>query len=155
MRKSRDRPLEANPLDRTMTFDDMRRALDRTSGAPAVISARLPGTLMGVYDDEENAVLLDPRLSDVQRRCTLMHEIVHWSHRDSHCEGYDGRMERRARRETAWRLISMGEYARAERVYDGDPYNMACALGVTVQVLEDYRREFLADRVHVPVSADF
>ena len=38
------------------------------------------------------------------------------------------------------------EYATAERLYDGDSYLIACELGVTVQVVEDYK-SLLASRV--------
>lgn len=50
-----------------------------------------------------------------------------------------GKMERRCRRETAILLIDPAEYALAERMYDGDPYQMAAELNVTVQIIEDYR----------------
>lgn len=37
-------------------------------------------------------------------------------------------------------LINPADYVRAEREYDGEIYQMACELDVTVFVLEDYRR---------------
>lgn len=50
-----------------------------------------------------------------------------------------GKNERRCRRETAMLLINSAEYALAERMYDGNPYQMAAELNVTVQVIEDYK----------------
>ena len=96
----------------------------------------LPDGLCGLYYDPLRLIVIDPALSDFQRRCTLCHELVHARYRDHGC---DGRAERRARMETARRLISRADYALAERVYEGDPYQIACALNVTMQVLEDYR----------------
>lgn len=54
--------------------------------------------------------------------------------------------EQRTRKETALWLVGPVEYATAERLYDGDSYLIACELGVTVQVVEDYK-SLLASRV--------
>ena len=43
-------------------------------------------------------------------------------------------------KETALWLVNPAEYASAERLYDGDPYLIACELGVTMQVVNDYRQ---------------
>lgn len=48
-------------------------------------------------------------------------------------------------KETALWLVNPVEYATAERLYDGDSYLIACELGVTVQVIEDYK-SLLASR---------
>lgn len=45
-------------------------------------------------------------------------------------------------------LINSAEYALAERMYDGNPYQMAAELNVTVQVVEDYK-DWLHDSVAV------
>ena len=50
--------------------------------------------------------------------------------------------------ETALWLVDPIEYATAERLYDGDSYLIACELGVTVQVVEDYK-SLLASRTTV------
>lgn len=39
-----------------------------------------------------------------------------------------------------WRLISPVDYGMAETVYEGNTWMMAVELGVTIQVLEDYRQ---------------
>lgn len=36
-------------------------------------------------------------------------------------------------------LINPVEYALAERMYDGEPHQMAAELNVTLQIIEDYR----------------
>lgn len=114
---------------------------NRISGCVSLMGVRveereLPGGLCGLYYEPLRLIVLDPRLTDLQRRCTLTHELVHAQYHDSGC---GGKGERRARRETAFRLISPVEYATAERVYEADPWQMASALNVTMQVLEDYR----------------
>lgn len=38
------------------------------------------------------------------------------------------------------RLVSPVDYAAAEQVYDGCAWRIACELGVTMQVVEDYRQ---------------
>lgn len=48
--------------------------------------------------------------------------------------------ERRCRRETALALISPVDYGIAEEIYEGAAWPMAVELGVTVQVLMDYRQ---------------
>lgn len=53
---------------------------------------------------------------------------------------YGVKAERRARRETALKLIDPIEYASAEELHEGDAYRIACELDVTLQVVEDYRR---------------
>ena len=43
------------------------------------------------------------------------------------------------RRDARKLLVSPQRYARAEQEYDGEIYQIACELEVTVKVLEDYR----------------
>ncbi len=75
-----------------------------------------------------------------RKRCTLMHELVHWLHGDQTCTGVIGnRHERRTRLETARRLISPLEYATAETIWDGKPGLIADELNVTQEIVEDYR----------------
>lgn len=101
---------------------------------------RLPNGLCGLYYEPTRLIVLDETMPNFQRRCTLCHELVHARYHDIGCgTPYGAKAERRARRETALRLINPLEYASAERVYEGDTWLMACELDVTVQVLEDYR----------------
>lgn len=94
--------------------------------------------LCGLYYRPRRLVVLDSRLLDVQRRCTLCHELIHAEWDDAGCMG-GGKAEIRARRLTAEALIDEDGYRRAEALYDGDAYAMACELNVTMQVLCDYR----------------
>lgn len=102
---------------------------------------RLPSGLCGVYYEPARLIVLDESLPDFQRRCTLCHELVHARYHDSGCgTAYGAKAERRACRETALRLIDPVEYAAAEQVYDGCVWRIACELGVTMQVINDYRQ---------------
>ena len=102
---------------------------------------RLPSGLCGVYYEPARLIILDESLPDFQRRCTLCHELVHARYHDTGCgTTYGVKAERRARRETALRLINPVEYASAEELHEGDAYRIACELDVTLQVVEDYRR---------------
>lgn len=64
---------------------------------------------------------------------------MHARHDDPGCGTAGTKGERRACKETALRLVDPGEYATAELAYEGDTFMMASDLGVTVQVLTDYR----------------
>lgn len=102
---------------------------------------RLPSGLCGVYYEPARLIILDESMPDFQRRSTLCHELVHARYHDSGCgTSYGAKAERRARRETALRLIDPIEYATAEELHEGDAYRIACELDVTLQVVEDYRR---------------
>lgn len=103
--------------------------------------------LCGLYCDALRLVIIDDRLLDHQKVCTLCHELVHARHRDPGCGIIGAKAERRARKETALWLVDPDKYASAERVYDGDSYLIACELGVTVQVIDDYR-QILRDSLH-------
>lgn len=102
---------------------------------------RLAGDRCGLYYDPLRLVILDERLAGHQRRCTLCHELIHARHHDPGCgTQYGTRCERRCRRETALALINPVDYGLAERMYEGDRWMMATELGVTLQVLDDYRQ---------------
>ena len=58
----------------------------------------------GLYAPNMNLIILDSRLTDVQRRCTLCHELIHAKWDDAGCMG-GGKAEIRARRLTAEALI--------------------------------------------------
>lgn len=102
---------------------------------------RPPNGLCGVYYEPARLIILDESLPDFQRRCTLCLELVHARYHDTGCgTTYGVKAERRARRETALKLIDPIEYASAEELHEGDAYRIACELDVTLQVVEDYRR---------------
>lgn len=84
------------------------------------------------------------------KRCTLTHELVHWSHGDSTCVPViHTRIENRTRRETATLLVSPTDYALAETMYEGDVALIALELDVTEQVVEDYQRLVIPRLTHV------
>lgn len=106
-----------------------------------VIEQPLPNGLCGAWHEASRTIFLHDRLNQRQRRCTLCHELIHARHHDPGCGSqYGVRCERRCRRETARALISPVDYGMAEEIYDGDAWMMAVELGVTIQVLEDYRQ---------------
>lgn len=121
------------PLSPRMSYGQMRMAL-------YTVAPDLPGKLDGLYCLATNTVLIDRRITYTRKRCALVHELVHWQHGDDTSNGCrGGKLEQRCRRETAMLLINPSEYALAERIYGGNPYQMAAELNVTVQVIEDYK----------------
>ena len=125
------------PIDRRMTYGAMRRAI---IGLPVTVSsAILPDGLWGCYDAENHVILIDRRLTYTSKRCTLVHELLHWRHGDTGCSNNSSKLERRARRQTARLLIDPAELALAERMYDDDLWSIAEELNVTTQVLGDFR----------------
>ena len=108
---------------------------------------RLSGSVCGYYYDACRLILLDERLADHQRLCTLCHELVHAEYRDISCV-CDSRFETRTRRITASRLISDVDYKFAEAMYGTDVWLLSEALGVTCDVIQDYR-SFLSTPVLV------
>lgn len=102
---------------------------------------RLPRGMNGCYCDALGLIVLHDKLNARQRRCTLCHELIHARHHDPGCgTRYGAKCERRCRRETALALISPVDYGMAETVYEGNTWMMAVELGVTIQVLDDYRQ---------------
>lgn len=101
----------------------------------------LPRGMNGYYCDALGLIVLHDKLNARQRRCTLCHELIHARHHDHGCgTRYGAKCERRCRRETALALISPVDYGMAETVYEGNTWMMAVELGVTIQVLNDYRQ---------------
>lgn len=125
------------PIDRRMTYGAMRRAI---VGLPVTVSsAILPDGLWGCYDAATEVILIDRRLTYTAKRCTLVHELLHWRHGDTGCSNNSSKLERRARQQTARLLIDPAELALVERMYDDDLWSIAEELNVTTQVLTDYR----------------
>lgn len=134
------------PIDRRMTYGAMRRAI---VGLPVTVSsAILPDGLWGCYDDENRVILIDRRLTYAAKRCTLVHELLHWRHGDTGCSNDSSKLERRARRETALTLIDPLRYGMLEQMYEGNSWNISQELEVTQQVLGDFR-QVMAERVSI------
>ncbi|MGO4973681.1 ImmA/IrrE family metallo-endopeptidase [Bifidobacterium boum] len=106
-----------------------------------IIEQPLPDGLCGAWHKASQTTFLHDRLNQRQRRCTLCHELIHARHHDPGCGSqYGMKCERRCRRETALALISPVDNGMAETVYEGNTWMMAVELGVTIQVLNDYRQ---------------
>lgn len=121
-------------------WERMGMDLDEAAPGLTVATVRLPGDWEGLYCAATDTILIDERLTDIRRRCALVHELVHRAYGDDTSAGWAGaKAERRARVETARLLVSPAEYALAERTYGPDPWLIANELGVTVQVITDYR----------------
>lgn len=132
-------PRLLDDLTSTMTYGQMRRYADTLN--VTISSALLPAGMTGLYDEATRTILIDRQLIYCQKRCTLVHELIHWKHADATRDGvYGPRLENRTRRETALKLVNPLEYQTAEAMYEGDPYQIACELDVTLQVINDYRR---------------
>lgn len=113
-----------------------------------VLESDIPGTTCGLYCERLNTIWLADWLNDRQRLCTLCHELVHAKYRDLGCGTRFGvKCERRARRETALTLIDTAAYSAAESVWDANSWRMACELGVTESVLQDYRTLVLPNMI--------
>ncbi|KFI72420.1 hypothetical protein BMIN_0315 [Bifidobacterium minimum] len=131
-----------------MSYGDMRRFAD--SLGVAVCSRSLPGELEGFYHAPTNLIVIDRSMDYTMKRCTLTHELVHWSHGDSTCVPViHTRIENRTRRETATLLVSPTDYALAETMYEGDVALIALELDVTEQVVKDYQRLVIPRLTHV------
>lgn len=106
-----------------------------------ILDTDIPGTTCGLYCDRLSTIWLADWLNDRQRLCALCHELVHARYHDVGCgTQFSRKFERRARRETALTLIDPMAYGLAESIWDADAWHMAGDLGVTMQVLTDYRQ---------------
>ena len=125
------------------TYGELRRL---AAGLGITVwSQTLPSGSCGYYDAATDAIIIDRGQSYRAKRCTLVHELVHWSHGDVfHGSVIDSRLENRARRETAGLLVDTREYEQAESMYEGESKAIAIELDVTLQIIEDYRDMVLA-----------
>ena len=134
-------------LTSTMTYGQMRRYADTLN--VTISSALLPEGMTGFYDEATRTILIDRQLIYCQKRCTLVHELIHWQHADTTRAGvYGSRLENRTRRETALKLVNPLQYQTAEAMYEGDSYQIACELDVTIQIIQDYQRILDSSRMH-------
>lgn len=121
------------------TIDDLMAQAARMG--ITIREERIPGSRLGEYLNETRTIRLDERMNDNQRLCTLQHELIHAEHFE---QGLDllgpEKEEAKTRRETAQRLVDPEAYALAEQTYDASAFKIAAELGLTVAVVEDYRR---------------
>lgn len=145
-------------LDPTADYQTMLETLGRQHGMPYVFEIEpeeLGRNMCGAYDDLTQVICINDALTDVQKRCTLVHELFHWLHGHAGCVGVQGvKDENRVRRETALFLIDPVNCAIAEREHDSDLFGMSSELDVTVQVLEDYRQTLDGLKLRAPIKLD-
>lgn len=105
----------------------------------------------GWWLPEHRAIVLDPKLSQVERRTVLAHELVHAERDDRNChhDGADGgrlarRQETHADKTAALRLITLDQLVDALRHYPLDRAMVAECLGVTQPALTT-RLQMLTD----------
>lgn len=79
-------------------------------------------------------IFLDPRLLEVERRCTLTHELVHISRGHYRCQPLS--MEREVRRATSRLLVNVKDLRREMR-WARHHVELASELVVTPRVLSD------------------
>lgn len=107
----------------------------------------LPDGLEGVYDAERNEIILSDKLSPIQRRCVLAHEISHAKHHDIGCKT-DIYTEQRADIEAARMLMSQADYVTAELLYGSNECAIARELNVMPWIIRAYKN-WLHDSVAI------
>lgn len=125
-------------IDPHMSYGDLRRYADTLD--VTVSSDTLPTGINGIYSEPVRTILIDRNTSYTQKRCTLVHELVHWSYWDGSCDPRNlPKCETRTRRLTAQMLIPMKDAERLGEEYEGELSPIAAELDVTIQVLRDYQ----------------
>lgn len=117
-------------------YGPLRMSLYRLAPSLMVCSDYLDGNLCGMYIDEVETIIVDRRLTMDVKRCVLVHELIHWARADDRCGIRDEHMVRRM---TAEALIDEHAYRRAEAMYEGCSALIAEELGVTQEIVEDYK----------------
>ncbi|MDO4928555.1 MAG: ImmA/IrrE family metallo-endopeptidase [Corynebacterium sp.] len=92
----------------------------------------------GAWNPEQNLISIQHGMSDAATRSVLAHEYGHAYHR--HPAGCHPAHEDKADRFAARLLISAPEYALAEAIYDSQPALVAAELGVSLRILQAFRR---------------
>ena len=106
-----------------------------------------PGCGLAALYLGDGVIMLSPKLSWRQARCTLAHEIIHAERDDEpmpHMHDLDVRRERYCDVVSAQRLIFHRDLVKAASHYPGNPFAIAYELGVTHNVLNTYLQEYHA-----------
>lgn len=98
----------------------------------------VPFSLPGAYFRRECLVVIDSRCSEVERRCTLAHELVHVRRGDDGPQSPE--IEALVDERASLSLIRATEYAVAEKLVGPHPGALAPELGVTQRTVEAYQR---------------
>jgi Zn-dependent peptidase ImmA (M78 family) len=103
-----------------------------------ITTALLPDGVKAYYYPEIDTIVLDERLSNAEKRCALMHELVHRAMQDDGDlpEHLDLVQERRCRAVTARSLIDIFDLGDALQWSD-DPHELAEHLVVDIETLND------------------
>jgi hypothetical protein len=107
---------------------------------------RVPGRTNGV-----DIIWMDKRLDQVERRCTLTHELIHIERHHIGCQTASVELE--VCLETTRRLIPMLALA-AALLWSNCPEELADELWVTVDVLKDRLRGLEPDELALLVAAE-
>lgn len=114
-----------------MTFHPWRRLREQPH-LEVIWEHQPPGIL--ARTDGRRRIWMDPRMSQVQRRCAAAHEAIHIERQ--HVGGCTPQEEAEVRAETARRLITMPDLLSAYRWAD-NLIEVADELWVTIDVLRD------------------
>lgn len=122
-------------LLRDLSYGQMRYWVDENIPDLRVIStAELSaGDVMGFYSASRNVILISLGMTYTQKRCTLVHELVHWKHGDT-----GAAHEARTRMETAGILINPRVLRTEAAMYGTDYTVIADDMDITEGVLRDY-----------------
>ena len=103
-----------------------------------ITTHRLDDGTKGLWFPDHDTIVLDDRLTQAERRCTLMHELVHRARRDDPClpPHLAEKQERACRERTARLLIRLDDLIDA-LLWDQQPRALADALWVDEETLQD------------------
>lgn len=117
--------------------------------------AELEDDCWGYYDPDQNVIWLDSRLSQAERRCTLVHEQIHAERGDEPCHSgwHEAKQERIVDRLAARRLIHLAAMADA-LAWAENEWEIADVLWVDVATvrarlddLSEYERAYIDVRI--------
>jgi Zn-dependent peptidase ImmA (M78 family) len=108
----------------------------RELGVRVLWRADLPGRVLGLCDPSSMTIYLNRArlVTQVERRCTLTHELVHL--REGHQGAQPSGVEARVRAETA-RLLIPDDALESALCWTTDLFELAETLWVTEQVVRD------------------
>lgn len=92
----------------------------------------------GYYDANGGRIYIDLSLTPNEVRSVFAHELGHVHHGHTCDAGPNSPEERQARAFAAQLLVHPADYAEAEHI-SADAFHIADELGVTVNVIDDYR----------------
>jgi citrate lyase beta subunit len=105
-----------------------------------------PGRTNGI-----DIIWMDKRLDQVERRCTLTHELIHVERKHTGCQL--AAVELEVSMETARRLIPIADLANALQ-WSTRPYELADELWVTQNVLTDRLRGLAPEELQILLATE-